>query len=64
MPIKDFIFPSIEREVRSELTDKGEEGAINIFKENLKALLMQAPIKGKTVMGYDQDLELDVRLLY
>lgn len=50
---KRLIFPSIEREVRSELTDKGEEGAINIFKENLKALLMQAPIKGKTVMGYD-----------
>ena len=50
---KRLIFPSIEREVRGELTDKGEEGAINIFKENLKALLMQAPIKGKTVMGYD-----------
>lgn len=50
---KRLIFPSIEREIRSELTDKGEEGAINIFKENLKALLMQAPIKGKTVMGYD-----------
>ena len=50
---KRLIFPSIEREVRNELTDKGEEGAINIFKENLKALLMQAPIKGKTVMGYD-----------
>ena len=50
---KRLIFPSIEREIRSELTDKGEEGAILIFKENLKALLMQAPIKGKTVMGYD-----------
>jgi len=50
---KRLIFPSIEREIRSELTNKGEEGAIMIFKENLKALLMQAPIKGKTVMGYD-----------
>ncbi len=50
---KRLIFPSIEREIRSELTDKGEEGAIMIFKENLKALLLQAPIKGKTVMGYD-----------
>lgn len=50
---KRLIFPSIEREIRSELTDKGEEGATLIFKENLKALLMQAPIKGKTVMGYD-----------
>ena len=50
---KRLIFPAIEREVRSELTDKGEEGAILIFKENLKALLMQPPIKGKVVMGYD-----------
>ena len=50
---KRFIYPSIEREIRSQLTDKGEEGAILIFKENLKALLMQAPIKGKVVMGYD-----------
>ena len=50
---KRLLYPSIEREIRSELTDKGEEGAILIFKENLKALLMQAPIKGKVVMGYD-----------
>ena len=50
---KRLIYPSIEREIRSELTDKGEEGAILIFKENLKVLLMQAPIKGKVVMGYD-----------
>ena len=50
---KRLIFPSIEREIRSELTDKGEEGAIKIFKENLKSLLLQAPIKGKVVMGYD-----------
>ena len=51
--LKRLIYPSIEREVRDELTDKGEEGAIKIFKENLKALLMQPPIKGKVVMGYD-----------
>ncbi|WP_243129622.1 Tex family protein, partial [Clostridium sp. HBUAS56017] len=50
---KRLVFPSIEREIRSELTDKGEVGAIMVFKENLKALLMQAPIKGKVVMGYD-----------
>ncbi|WP_195986287.1 Tex family protein [Clostridium sp. D53t1_180928_C8] len=50
---KRLIYPSIEREIRSELTNKGEEGAILIFKENLKALLMQPPIKGKVVMGYD-----------
>ena len=51
--LKRLIYPSIEREIRSELTDIGEEGAIKIFKENLKALLLQAPIKGKGVMGYD-----------
>ncbi|MBQ6820063.1 MAG: RNA-binding transcriptional accessory protein [Clostridium sp.] len=51
--LKRLIYPSIEREIRNELTDKGEEGAIKIFKENLKALLMQPPIKGKIVMGYD-----------
>ncbi|GFZ31216.1 RNA-binding protein [Clostridium zeae] len=50
---KRLIFPSIEREIRSELTDIGEQGAIDIFKANLKALLMQAPIKNKIIMGYD-----------
>ncbi|MDP4090094.1 MAG: Tex-like N-terminal domain-containing protein, partial [Bacillota bacterium] len=51
--LKRLIYPSIEREIRSELTEKGENGAIDIFKANLKALLMQSPIKGKVVMGYD-----------
>lgn len=51
--LKRLIYPSVEREIRAELTEKGEEGAINIFKANLKSLLMQAPIKGKVVMGYD-----------
>jgi len=51
--LKRLIYPSIEREIRSELTGKGEEGAIDIFKANLKALLMQSPIKGKVVLGYD-----------
>ncbi|MBE6063008.1 MAG: RNA-binding transcriptional accessory protein [Clostridium butyricum] len=50
---KRLIYPSIEREIRNELTNIGEEGAIKIFKENLKALLLQAPIKGKVVMGFD-----------
>lgn len=50
---KRLIFPSIEREIRNALTEKGEVGAITVFKENLKALLLQPPIKGKTVMGYD-----------
>ena len=51
--LKRLIYPSIEREIRAELNDKGELGAIDIFKANLKALLMQAPIKGKVVLGYD-----------
>lgn len=50
---KRLIYPSIEREIRADLTSKGEEGAIDIFKANLKALLMQAPIKGKVVIGFD-----------
>ncbi len=51
--VKRLIFPSIEREIRSELTEKGETSAIEIFKANLKALLMQSPIKGKVVLGFD-----------
>lgn len=50
---KRLIFPSIEREIRTDLTTRGEEGAIDIFKANLKALLMQSPIKGKVVIGFD-----------
>ncbi|AAO34971.1 RNA-binding protein [Clostridium tetani] len=51
--LKRLIYPSIEREIRGDLTDRAEKGAIDIFKSNLKALLMQPPIKGKTVLGYD-----------
>jgi len=51
--VKRLIYPSIEREIRADLTEIGEQGAIDIFKANLKALLMQAPIKGKVVLGYD-----------
>ena len=50
---KRLIYPSIEREIRSELTSRWEESAIGIFKANLKSLLMQAPIKGKVVIGFD-----------
>ncbi len=48
-----LIAPSIEREIRSALFDDASEGAIKLFEENLKNLLMTAPLKGKTVMGYD-----------
>lgn len=50
---KRLIYTSIEREIRSDLTSFGEDGAIDIFKANLKSLLMQSPIKGKVVMGFD-----------
>lgn len=48
-----LIAPSIEREIRNELTEKAEDQAINVFAANLRSLLMQAPIKGKVVMGFD-----------
>lgn len=50
---KRLIQPSIEREVRNELTEKAEEQAIHIFVENLRNLLLQPPLKGKTVLGVD-----------
>lgn len=50
---KRLIQPSIEREIRSELTDKAEEQAIHIFSENLRNLLLQPPLKGKVVIGVD-----------
>ena len=48
-----LIFPSLEREIRSELTDKACEGAIGQFALNLRPLLMQPPVKGKVTMGLD-----------
>ena len=48
-----LIYPSIEREVRNELTEKAEDGAIEVFGKNLHQLLMQPPIAGKVVLGWD-----------
>ena len=48
-----LIAPSVEREIRSDLFDAASEGAIRLFSDNLKHLLMQPPIKGKTVLGFD-----------
>ena len=48
-----LIFPSIEREIRAELTDTAAENAMKVFATNLKQLLMQPPVKGKTVLGLD-----------
>ncbi|MGG0526602.1 Tex family protein [Bacillus pumilus] len=50
---KRLIQPSIEREIRKELTEKAEEQAIHIFAENLRKLLLQPPMKGKRVLGVD-----------
>ena len=50
---KRLIEPSIDREIRSDLTEKAEEKAIKVFGQNAKQLLLGAPIKGKTVMGFD-----------
>ncbi len=50
---KRFIKPAIERELRNEMREKAEAGAINIFGENLRNLLLQAPLKDKVVMGFD-----------
>ena len=48
-----LIAPSVEREIRNDLFDSACEGAILLFSDNLRQLLMQAPIKGKTVLGFD-----------
>ena len=50
---KRLIAPAIEREIRSELTEKAEDGAIQVFGKNLHQLLMQPPIAGQTVLGWD-----------
>nr|WP_301552992.1 Tex family protein [Alkalihalobacillus hemicentroti] len=50
---KRLIQPSVEREIRKELTEKAEDQAIHIFSENLKHLLLQPPLKGKRVLGVD-----------
>ena len=50
---KRLIAPAIEREIRNELTEKAEDGAIQVFKKNLEQLLMQPPIVGQTVLGWD-----------
>ncbi|MCR4598463.1 MAG: RNA-binding transcriptional accessory protein [Acetatifactor sp.] len=48
-----LIAPAIEREIRSDLTEKAEDGAIDVFGKNLEQLLMQPPIAGKVVLGWD-----------
>ncbi|MGZ9807577.1 Tex family protein [Staphylococcus haemolyticus] len=51
--LKRLIMPSIEREIRANLTEKAEQHAIEVFSENLKHLLLQPPMKGKQILGVD-----------
>ncbi|HHU06692.1 MAG TPA: RNA-binding transcriptional accessory protein [Clostridiales bacterium] len=50
---KRLIAPSVENEVRGMISDRAEEQAIEVFKDNLKSLLLQPPVRGKVVMGFD-----------
>ena len=50
---KQLIAPSIEREIRNQLTEKAEQQAIKVFSKNLRSLLLQQPVKGKVIMGVD-----------
>lgn len=51
--LKRLIFPSIEREIRTELSEKGQEQAVEVFADNLSKLLLQPPLKGKVILGID-----------
>ena len=59
---KRLIAPAIEREIRNELTEKAEEGAIAVFGKNLEQLLMQPPIAGQTVLGWDPAFRTECKL--
>lgn len=59
---KRLISPSIEREIRNELTERGEVQAIKVFSENLHNLLLQAPVKGHTVLGVDPGFRTGCKL--
>ena len=57
-----LLFPSLEREVRAQLFDDACEGAMKVFTDNLRNLLMTAPLKGKTVLGYDPGFRTGCKL--
>ena len=59
---KRLIAPAIEREVRNQLTEAAEEGAVKVFGKNLEQLLMQPPITGKVVMGWDPSFRTGCKL--
>lgn len=57
-----LLFPSLEREIRNDLFDTACEGALSVFTDNLRHLLMVAPLKGKTVLGYDPGFRTGCKL--
>lgn len=59
---KRLLLPSLEREVRSALTEKGEEQAYAVFRENLRSLLLQPPLRGRVVMGLDPAFRTGVKV--
>ncbi len=59
---KRLIAPAIEREIRNDLTEKAEDSAIRVFGKNLEQLLMQPPIAGKTVLGWDPAFQTGCKL--
>lgn len=59
---KRLLAPSIEREIRAELTEKAQEQALNVFRENLRSLLLQAPLRGHVVMGLDPAYRTGVKV--
>ena len=59
---KRLLFPSLEREIRAELTEKAEEQALKVFKENLKSLLMIPPVRGKRILAIDPGLRTGCKI--
>ena len=57
-----LVFPSLEREIRGEMTDRANESAIRVFSQNLHQLLMQPPIKGKVTLGVDPGFRTGCKL--
>lgn len=60
--VKKKIVPSMERRIRSELTESAEDGAISLFAENLRNLLLVSPLKGKMVLGFDPGFRTGAKL--
>ncbi|NLJ56364.1 MAG: RNA-binding transcriptional accessory protein [Firmicutes bacterium] len=59
---KRLLYPSLEREIRSELTQKAEEQALKVFQENLKSLLLIAPVRGKRILAIDPGLRTGCKI--